>query len=49
MVPPELLNNMAVLMMQEESKNEEAYKLFKEALVNCERLLSEGNKDDKKL
>ena len=49
MVPPELLNNTAVIMMQEDGRNEEAFKLLNEALKNCDQLLSEGNPDDKKL
>ena len=48
MIPPELLNNLGVLMMQE-SRDVEALKNFEEALSNCEKLLSEGNAEDKRL
>jgi len=39
MIPPELLNNLGVLMMQE-SRDVEALKNFEEALANCEKILS---------
>jgi hypothetical protein len=37
MVPPELLNNLAVLLI-ESKKNAEAKKVLEEALRNCETL-----------
>jgi tetratricopeptide (TPR) repeat protein len=48
MIPPELLNNLAVLLM-EINKNSEAKKLLEEALQNCETLQLKGDPDDKRL
>ena len=49
MIPPELLNNLGVLMMQE-NRDAEAMKNFDEALTNCEKLLSESqDTEDRRL
>ena len=48
MVPPELLNNLAVLMLREQ-RAEEALKILGEALQNADRLLDEGDKTDLRL
>lgn len=48
MIPPELLNNLAVLLM-EINKNSEAKKLLEEALQNCETLQFKGDSEDKRL
>ena len=42
MIPPELLNNLGVLMLQE-SRDEDALKNFEEGLGNCDKLLELGN------
>jgi tetratricopeptide (TPR) repeat protein len=48
MVPPELLNNYAVLLM-EHNKNGEAKKVLTEALNNCESLQQNGGAEDIRL
>ena len=48
MLPPELLNNYAVLM-QREKRSDEAVKILSEALSNIEKLLEEGNKGDNRV
>lgn len=48
MIPPELLNNLAVLMLQEQ-RSEEALSILSEALQNADRLLDEGDKADLRL
>ena len=48
MIPPELLNNLGVLML-EDDREEEALNHLQEALTNCENLLSKGQSDDKRL
>jgi len=48
MIPPELLNNLGVLMLQE-SRDEDALKNFEEGLSNCDKLLELGNSEDKRL
>lgn len=48
MIPPELLNNLGVLMLQEK-RYEDAFKHFEEALANCDRLLAEGSPTDKRI
>jgi tetratricopeptide (TPR) repeat protein len=45
MIPPELLNNLAVLLMQA-NKNGEAKATLEEALKNCDTLLEKGDKND---
>jgi RNA polymerase-associated protein CTR9 len=44
MVPPELLNNYAVLLT-ETNKNHEAKKVLDEALANCEKMLAQDSED----
>jgi len=39
MIPPELLNNYAVLLT-EINKHQEAKKILDEALLNCEKMLA---------
>ena len=39
MIPPELLNNLGVLMLQEQ-RDTDACKHFEEALENCNKLLA---------
>lgn len=48
MIPPELLNNLGVLMLQEQ-RHDDAFKHFEEALANCDKLLAEGNPTDKRV
>ena len=48
MLPPELLNNYAVLM-QREKRSDEAVKILSEALSNIEKLLEESNKGDNRV
>ena len=40
-IPPEILNNLAVLL-QKEDKDGEAKKLYEEALSNCDKLIRHG-------
>ena len=44
MVPPEILNNLGVLM-QKEDKDTEARKFYEEALANCEKLLKQSGSE----
>jgi hypothetical protein len=44
MIPPELLNNMAVLML-EQNRTSEAENILAEAIKNCEILLRENTDD----
>ena len=48
MIPPELLNNLGVLML-EDDREADALNHLQEALTNCEDLLSKGNSEDKRL
>ena len=48
MVPPELLSNLGVLQQQED-RDEAALGNYKEALANCDKLLKEGNAEDKRV
>jgi hypothetical protein len=44
MVPPELLNNYAVLLT-EINKHQDAKKVLDEALQNCEKMLAQDQED----
>lgn len=44
MVPPEILNNLGVLM-QKEDKDAEARNFYEEALANCEKLLKQAGSE----
>ena len=48
MIPPEILNNLAVLLI-ESNNNNEAKKNLEEALMNCEILQNKGDAEDKRL
>ena len=48
MLPPEVLNNYAVLMLRDK-RLDEAVSSFNEALVNVEKLLAQGNKSDNRV
>ena len=48
MIPPELLNNLGVLKLQE-NRDEDAMAHFEEGLKNCNTLLEKGNAEDKRL
>lgn len=48
MVPPELLNNLAVLLI-ESNRSDEAKAFYDEALTNCENLLAKGENTDGRL
>jgi len=48
MIPPEVLNNLAVLLTQED-RDAEALQLYEEARANCERLSAEGCSEDRRL
>ena len=48
MIPPELLNNYAVLM-QRDKRSDEAVQVLNEAFTNVDKLLEEGNKSDNRV